>query len=133
MKFLKLLLSPFTLAWFFILETRHTLYNRGLLPSYKTDKPILICIGNLEFGGTGKTPFTKFLIAKLKRQYKLGVLSRGYGRKTNGLILVGKDDNLSPSIIGDEPVEIHSTFQTLPLAVCEDRKTGIKALYDAHP
>jgi len=133
MNWLKVLLSPFTFVWFLIIETRHTLYNRGILPKFKTTKPVLICIGNLEFGGTGKTPFTKFLISKLEREYKIGVLSRGYGRKTKGLVIVGQREKLSPDIIGDEPYEIHTTFPKMPLAVCEDRKTGIMAMQDAHP
>ena len=42
----------------------------------------VIAIGNITVGGTGKTPHVEYLIRLLKDRYRIGVLSRGYRRKT---------------------------------------------------
>jgi tetraacyldisaccharide 4'-kinase len=56
---------------------------RVLFKSREFDLPV-ICVGNLEVGGAGKSPMTEYLIRLLKDQYKLATLSRGYGRQTKG-------------------------------------------------
>jgi tetraacyldisaccharide 4'-kinase len=63
----------------------------------------VISIGNLSVGGSGKTPFVLLLGELLKaRGLKFDVLSRGYGRKTQGVLLV--DPAGSPLDFGDEPL-----------------------------
>ena len=104
---------------------RNVLYDERVLPSYTVNVPT-IAIGNLAVGGTGKTPMTEYLIRLLSSNYKIAVLSRGYGRKTNGFRLASADD--TAKTIGDEPMLIHTHFPEIPVAVCADRVQGIKKL-----
>ena len=68
-----------------IMQARNYAFDSGLLPQRSFGAPI-ICIGNITVGGTGKTPQTEYLIRLLKEQWKIAVLSRGYGRQTHGYI-----------------------------------------------
>ncbi len=87
-----------------------------------------IIVGNLTVGGTGKTPMVLFLSNLLKSDYQLAVLSRGYGRKTNGFIEV-EAKSLSENV-GDEPKEIKLQEPELPVFVCENRLEGIEEIHD---
>jgi len=81
---------------------RRSLYQRGVLKPRRLPKPV-ISVGNVTFGGSGKTPATiaiaNFLIA---RGYRVCVLTRGYGRKGAG----GRVTSLDAAEFGDEPVLI---------------------------
>lgn len=115
------------ISWLYTLGVwvRNTLYNNYILPSYVVNIPT-IAIGNLAVGGTGKTPMTEYLVRLLSSEYKIAVLSRGYGRKTRGFRLATTED--TAQTIGDEPMLIHTHFPHLPVAVCEDRVLGINQL-----
>lgn len=124
-QFLKYCATP--ISWLYALGVwvRNVLYDERVLPSYTVNVPT-IAIGNLAVGGTGKTPMTEYLIRLLSSNYKIAVLSRGYGRKTNGFRLASADD--TAKTIGDEPMLIHTHFPEIPVAVCADRVQGIKKL-----
>ena len=65
----------------------------------------MISVGNISVGGSGKTPFVIMLGELLKqRGIAFDVLSRGYGRKTRGSMLV--DPNGTSRDFGDEPLLI---------------------------
>ena len=80
-------------------------------------------MGNLNVGGTGKTPHTIWLLNLLHNKLKTAVVSRGYGRETKGYILATA--NSTAQQIGDEPKEITQRFPDVSLAVAEDRVLGI--------
>lgn len=105
---------------------RHTLQSRQI----QLPVPVVV-VGNLSVGGTGKTPVVKALINHFRRAgYTPGVVSRGYGRVTQGLQLVTAG---SPaSAVGDEPLEIHSACQ-VPVVVGENRVEAAKLLLDSYP
>lgn len=105
------------------------LFNLGWLHSEKFEVPTIV-IGNISTGGTGKTPTTEFLLARMQ-DYKLGFVSRGYGRRTKGLRLISATDN--PLDIGDEPWQIMNKFPGLQGAVAEKRVLGIQALLEEDP
>jgi tetraacyldisaccharide 4'-kinase len=66
-----------------------------------------VAVGNLTFGGTGKTPFTEFLARRFRFEGRRpAILSRGYGRRTRGVVVVsaGNGPIVSPEDGGDEPV-----------------------------
>jgi len=76
-------------------------------------------VGNLSAGGSGKTPFVMLLGDLLKaRGIKFDVLSRGYGRKSRGVLLV--DPAGLPEQFGDEPLLIARKIQ-VPVIVGENR------------
>lgn len=126
---LKHLLWPFALLYGLVVKARNYLFDRGILRS----APIkgTICVGNLTVGGTGKTPFTEYLIGLLKDQAEIAVLSRGYKRKTKGFVLADTQSNATA--IGDEPYQIFLKHSEIPIAVDEDRINGIQSIRQQHP
>lgn len=127
-KYLRLFLLPFSVIYGFIILIRNKLYDWGVFKSTKFDLPV-ICIGNLAIGGAGKTPTTEYLV-RLLADYKVAILSRGYGRKTKGFILA--DENATAETIGDEPLQYFRKFKHVTIAVCEDRVFGINQLKAKH-
>jgi tetraacyldisaccharide 4'-kinase len=83
---------------------RNRLYDGGVLRARKLAGQV-ISVGNISSGGTGKTPFVILLGGLLQqRGVAFNVLSRGYGRKSKGVLLV--DANGSAEEFGDEPLLI---------------------------
>jgi tetraacyldisaccharide 4'-kinase len=100
------------------IQTRNHFYDRGLLRPRRLRGPV-ISIGNISVGGSGKTPFVILLGEFLKRRgLKFDVLSRGYGRKTRGVMQV--DPGGSAAVFGDEPLLIARRLE-IPVVVGEDR------------
>jgi tetraacyldisaccharide 4'-kinase len=79
------------------------LYDAHILKQTKYNIPV-ICVGNITVGGTGKTPHIEYLIELLSTRYNVGVLSRGYKRKTSGYREVTTQSTSSE--VGDEPLQI---------------------------
>lgn len=97
-------MNPLAAMFGLTVAVRNRLYDRRLLPTRKLEGPV-ISIGNLSVGGTGKTPFLMLLGELLKsRDIKFDVLSRGYGRRTRGVLRV--DPAGSACDFGDEPLLI---------------------------
>lgn len=124
------LLFPFSLVYGLIMALRNKLYDWEVFKSYQPEIPTLV-VGNLSTGGTGKTPHLMFFLAHLSKQYKTAVLSRGYGRKTRGYLELNRDSTATE--VGDEPKQIKMNFPDTPVAVCEDRVTGIQKLLQTYP
>lgn len=113
-----------------ILSIRHLAYDKGWKKSGKASIPT-ICIGNITVGGTGKTPHTELILRLLAHSDRwafrpLGVLSRGYRRKTKGYWQVPMDG--SANLYGDEPVQIARKFPGVAVAVCKNRLEGCRKL-----
>lgn len=109
---------------------RNRAFDNGFLKSKSFDIPT-ICIGNITVGGTGKTPHTEYLIKLLGKEFAVAVLSRGYGRKSNGYIPA--DENTVMQQIGDEPFQIKNKFKDITVAVDEKRVHGIEELLKHTP
>ena len=122
---MRILLAPLSWLYAFALYIRHWLYDSGIVRSKSFSVPT-ICIGNLAFGGTGKTPHTDYLIKLLKDKVNVAVLSRGYGRKTKGFVLA--DTGTTYEQIGDEPLLFHTKYDNIAVAVDENRPDGVKKL-----
>ena len=82
-----MILSPITALHGLVLIIRHALFDIGLLKSQYADIPTLV-IGNIHAGGTGKTPHASSLLSifakRLGGAENVALLSRGYGRKSQG-------------------------------------------------
>ena len=125
------LLKPFSWGYGAGVWLRNTAFNMGLLPQEEFDVPV-VSVGNITVGGTGKTPHVEYIIEALYRRYHVAVLSRGYKRKTKGFILAS--NNMTPRDIGDEPYQIYRKYSGLiTLAVCENRRKGIRELLRIDP
>lgn len=91
-----------------------------------------VSVGNLTVGGNGKTPFTLFLAARLlQRGLRVGIASRGYGRKaqTGEAALVSDGSRVLMSVrnAGDEPAMMAKRFAG-PIAVARRRIDAIHLL-----
>ena len=97
---------------------RNKLFDRGMLRSRRLTRPV-ISVGNLSVGGSGKTPFVIALGELLiQRGIQVDVLSRGYRRKTHGVLVVEPDGTASD--FGDEPLLIARRL-SVPVIVGESR------------
>ena len=122
---MRILLLPISLIYHIVLTIRHKLYDWHILRTTRFEKP-LICVGNLNLGGTGKTPHTEYLINVLKDHYRVATLSRGYGRKTKGFKRAETTSTYED--LGDEPLQYFKKFPEIQVAVDEDRVNGVRKL-----
>ena len=122
---MRILLLPISLLYHIVLSFRHKLYDWHILKSLRFDYPI-IGVGNLNLGGTGKTPTVEYLIQLLKDHFQVATLSRGYGRKTKGFQRA--DSQSTYEAIGDEPLQYFMKFPEIQVAVDEDRVEGVEKL-----
>ena len=99
-KALLLLSIPFSFLYFVIIFIRNILYNFNILRKYKINAKV-ISVGNITWGGTGKTPVAAFIADMLaKKSRRVSILIRGYGNDESELlpkltsnvpVLVGRD------------------------------------------
>lgn len=119
------LLLPFSLLYWLGVAFRNLFFDNGVLKTTKVKVPI-ISVGNISAGGVGKTPVVEMLIERLKRKRHLAVVSRGYGRKSSGTVLVsdGKHQLVSVEKAGDEACQIANKYSDLIVIVDENRVRG---------
>lgn len=122
---MRTLLLPLSWIYSGIVTLRNFLYDAGWLRSFRFDFPV-ICIGNLNTGGTGKTPHLIYIAGLLQEGNRGAVISRGYRRNTSGFILSTAKSLVRD--IGDEPKLIKQKMPGLEVAVCENRFIGISTL-----
>ncbi len=91
----------------------------------------VIGVGNLAVGGSGKTPHVEYLIALLQPYLNVGVMSRGYNRKSKGYRLVNKRD--TAKTVGDEPKQYSMKYPNISVAVSESRSIGIPQMLSQQP
>lgn len=126
----RILLSPLAFLYGLVVTLRLQLYRWRVLRSSSFDLPV-ITVGNLSAGGTGKTPHVEYLIRLLKEHIPVGVLSRGYMRKTSGFHIV--DTNELATSAGDEPLLLKKKYPDITVAVGESRVDGIPLMLAKHP
>lgn len=111
----KIISLPYQLAHAF----RVLLFDLGISKRKKLGAYV-VSVGNMSFGGTGKTPFTIALAKYLSKEsnLKVAILTRGYKAKLKDFPKIlnpnnlSKDDlqTISPSLIGDEPYMMLQEF-----------------------
>ena len=107
-------------AFRFVLQARERLYKSGILTSLRLNHPV-ISVGNLTLGGTGKTPLVIALAGGLRdRGFRPVVLSRGYGRLSRGVLVVGLQDS-NWEQWGDEPLLMKQRLGSVPVVVGANR------------
>ncbi len=130
---MKFLLFPFSLIYFLVTSFRNFLYDNRILHFKPQEFDVhSISVGNLSVGGTGKTPVIEYLVGLFYHKYKVATLSRGYGRKTKGIILANA--NSTATEIGDEPKQfLHKFYPKIKVMVAEERSIAIPRLLSKHP
>jgi len=110
-------------------------YSLGIASRRSAAVPV-ISVGNITVGGTGKTPVTIDLAERLSSAgHKVAILSRGYGRKSKGLVVVS-DGSGGPPLVGveaagDEPYLIAQTVSDAIVIVCSSRlESAQKAVHE---
>jgi len=123
----KFLLAPFAAIWAFYAFIRNKLYDFNILKSSKPDGIVVISVGNLTVGGTGKTPLA-IMIANLLKGKKGAILTRGYRReaKTGSLTVhPGEYAKHDPEETGDEPYLIAKKTKATVI-IGKDRKKSLE-------
>jgi tetraacyldisaccharide 4'-kinase len=117
-KVLSLLFLPLSWLYCFVMYLR-----------YKSKKPEdfgiqIISVGNLTVGGSGKTPLVTALAKKEKNP---AVILRGYGRLSQGMIVVKNAQKIlcDVSMSGDEAMIYAKKLPHATVIVSEDRKPAI--------
>ncbi|WP_394368706.1 MULTISPECIES: tetraacyldisaccharide 4'-kinase [Capnocytophaga] len=120
------LLFPFAVLYGLIVRLRHWCYNVGIFKVHTFAVPT-ICVGNVAVGGTGKSPMVEYLIRQWIIKCRVGVLSRGYKRKSKGFVLAAGNSTVYD--LGDEPFQFWKKFKdNIILAVCGNRVEGIEQM-----
>ena len=104
---------------------RNLAYDMGFFKVTSFNIPTIV-VGNLNVGGTGKSPHIEYLVRLLKNSYRVAVLSRGYKRKSKGFQLA--DNHATSFVLGDEPMQFSKKFEDVLVAVDNDRVNGIETL-----
>ena len=92
----RFLLTPFSFIYFLIISLRNFFYNKHIFKIHSLDAKV-ISIGNITWGGSGKTPLVLSIAEELSKQgIKFAILTRGYGKDEEGLfkdlkVIVNKD------------------------------------------
>ena len=135
---MQILLIPFSFVYFLIISLRNLLYSIGIFRGFRINAKV-ISVGNITWGGTGKTPVAAFIADLLARKgHNVSILIRGYGNDESELlpklasdvpVLVGKDrvkkgleaieKNLSDTILLDDGFQHRRLKRDLDI-VCID-------------
>ena len=126
---LSVILSPLARIFAYIAQNRRQKYLSGSLKTQKLPIPVIV-VGNIHVGGTGKTPIVAKLVSNLQeRGIKVGIISRGYGRKLRDIHVLQHDSTAEQA--GDEPLMLYRQTYA-PTAVGKDRYAAGMALLAQH-
>ena len=113
-----------------IVGLRNFCYKIGIFRTFRLNAKV-ISVGNITWGGTGKTSFVSFLAKNLiRKNQKVAILIRGYKRKEKSMIaLENKVENIDWQRTGDEAYLLGSNLNSVPVIVGKDRvKSGKYAI-----
>jgi len=114
-----LLLIPFSVIYGILM------FLRRFLTTKDTFSIPIVSVGNLIVGGSGKTPF---VIALASRYEDVAIISRGYGRESQGIIQVSSKGKILTSVheSGDEPMLMAKLLKNASVIVSEERELAIE-------
>jgi len=118
-KVISILLSPISVLYGSLM-----MFRRFAAKPHLYDVPI-ISVGNIVMGGSGKTPF----VIEIASRYKdVTIVSRGYGRKSEGLIEVSRRGRVLCDVrqSGDEAMLMAKNLPDASVIVSENRPKAIE-------
>ncbi|HNU29624.1 MAG TPA: tetraacyldisaccharide 4'-kinase [Sedimentisphaerales bacterium] len=120
----RVFLHAASLGYHLVAHVRNTLYDHHLLRSHRAEA-LVICIGNLTTGGTGKTPLVVWLCRAMNQKSKIksqecqvAILTRGYKTRSGE--------------VSDEPALLAAQCPDVPVVVNPDRVTGAAEAIRTH-
>jgi len=123
--------------WQRLYSAAHAVHRHWWAERRRTLPAPVISVGNLHWGGTGKTPLVAALAEHLRDHgLRLAILSRGYGRRDSRVRVVsdGEGPLLGPLLAGDEPVLLAGMLPGVAVVVGSDRfDAGRQALERLQP
>jgi tetraacyldisaccharide 4'-kinase len=127
-----ILLSPLSVLWENIYKVRRSFYEYGVFKKDYFKVPI-ISVGNITFGGTGKTPMIVYLTQKVtEMDLNPVVLTRGYKgdlEHESGIIKGGQRFRSNPKQFGDEPLLISRKMERGAVIVGKKRAANLKKYF----
>ncbi|HXI62159.1 MAG TPA: tetraacyldisaccharide 4'-kinase [Pyrinomonadaceae bacterium] len=122
----KLALAPLSFIYGLGVRVRNALYRRGMLRTLEVGAPV-ISVGNLTVGGTGKTPLVEWIANQLaQRDLRVTVLTRGYGRKSSGRVVVSDGSMIRSNVdeSGDEPFLLAQNLNGRAAVICDANRVA---------
>lgn len=109
------------LSWLYqcVVAARNWAFDKGWFRQYTAPVPVVISIGNIVAGGTGKTPVTLMIAKEFYHDFVIAILARGYRSQAEHLSLPivlssGQGPMHPAAYCGDEP---YLLSQNLPKAL----------------
>lgn len=116
------------LSWPFrlVVTCRNWVFDRGWLRRYYPPVPVVMSIGNIVVGGTGKTPVTLMIAQEFYHDFLVAILSRGYrsqAEKLSDPVVLSKGEGPMQSAFfcGDEPFLLAQNLPKAYVVVGKDR------------
>lgn len=131
-KLFLILLIPLSWVYTAVIWLRNFLYDHRIFRVYQLPV-MIISVGNISCGGTGKTPAVEWLANQLLLNgFKVGILSRGYKRKSKTAIIVSNGNKIFENVtaVGDEPYLLALNLPGVPIVVDADRVAGATLLIE---
>ncbi len=127
---LHLILFPISLVFRALVAIRRAMYQNGILTSERLLLPVIV-VGNINVGGTGKTPLTLALAQQfIERGWQPIIVSRGFGRtipEPQQVTLLS-----TPIQVGDEPLMM-AQRNLCPVWVGANRVATVRAALHIYP
>lgn len=124
--------SPPHSPWQLFYGAAHRLRRRWYSSRALRLRRPVVSVGNLHWGGAGKTPLTAAIAEHLRdRGLTVAILTRGYKSEGRGVRVVstGEGPLLGPLVAGDEPVLLAGNLPGVAVVVSPDRyQAGVHAL-----
>ncbi|MCB1736359.1 MAG: tetraacyldisaccharide 4'-kinase [Gammaproteobacteria bacterium] len=122
------LLWPISWLYRLLTSLRRLAYRIGLFKRYRAPVPVIV-VGGILVGGSGKTPFTLWLVELLRKSgYQPGVVLRGYGGKSPHWPRRVEADS-DPAQVGDEAVLI-ARRTGVPVCAGPKRRESVQHLVE---
>jgi tetraacyldisaccharide 4'-kinase len=104
---------------------RHEAYQSRLLTTKKVPA-VVVSVGNIVAGGTGKTPLVHFLASELSKEHKVAILSRGYRSIAENEGPTFVEASMQADEVGDEPLWLAQKLPEVQVWVGADRYASAK-------
>lgn len=105
---------------------RNWAFDHGWFKRYFPPVPLVISVGNIVAGGTGKTPVSLLLAQEFYQDFVIAILSRGYRSPAERLshpipLSLGEGPDYPASFCGDEPFLLSKNLPKALVFVGRDR------------